>query len=111
MSIKSLWLGIFKSEKDTFTPIDWDKFDGQMIQEEPKKRYDTQRALDYINANPLSWFTPEEIKNQLGLRIGVPALARRLREYRSKNMVVSRIRQGKNYVEYASVMEDIECHR
>jgi hypothetical protein len=71
-------------------------------------RGDVKKAIDYLKNFPntgLWWFTPEELKQSLGLKIGVPALARRLRDSRSTGEIEARVRFGKTYKEYAWVVK------
>ena len=53
-----------------------------------------------------TWKTPEEIKDECMLDIGVPALARKLRDARKAGVLISKLRPGKNYVEYAWATEE-----
>lgn len=62
---------------------------------------DTQRAKEFMVKEVGEWFTPEELKQGLGLKISTQTLGRKLRGFVDNSSIFSRYRDGKNYKEFA----------
>lgn len=66
---------------------------------------DTSKAIEFLKINNKGltngWHTVEAIALGINNNCGIPALARNLRRKREQGILVSRVREGKRYVEYS----------